>query len=536
MVPRNYSGGYQQIPIIRDGSALTVTTGGPRVIRLCANLAKELSIDGSHDIQIKPPILQTINRSPAGSAPYFQLLREWLRGCEKHQKCRKRISYWPTRVIFVGGPDPNKLELQEQASGEDYIALSHCWGTPADEEKKRFCTTPENYQDRVKNGFSYDNLPKTFQDAVQVTRGLRKEYLWIDSLCIIQGDKEDWQNEAGHMEEVFASAYCTIAASSAPDWKDGFLERDLSPQYFQIEDSSGRQVYVCDNTDDFSKDVDEGPLNKRAWVLQERVLSRRTIHFSAKQTYWECAKGVLCENFTSLVCPPGRQHFILDPNFPERLRESGYDRTVDFIKFLFKKYSQCGLTNESDRDTAISGLVKRIKSALQTEGRYGVFQCFFSSLLLWKRCDEEKTDPIVYEGRMVPSWSWMVYNGGIDFMSNSRLMVPRYEDLRFDTSRGALVVKIRQFENCRMEREEKEHAIFADPGRVGSLWFDTATGIEFRHCVVVGMPRGREKDSQKTYYILVVRVKALEKEYERLGVGEVKARYVSKESDTRKLV
>jgi len=215
---------------------------------------------------------------------------------------------------------------------------------------------------------------------------------------------------------------------------------------------------------------------------------------------------------------------------------SGYDRTVDFVQILFKKYSQCGLTNKSDRDTAISGLVKRIESALGTEGRYGVFDCFFSRLLLWKRFGKEKTDPIVYSGRRVPSWSWMAYNGGIDFMSDSTLMVPRSKDLGLDTNREVLVVKIRQFEYCRMEQKEKEHAIFADSGRVGSLWFDMATKIEFRHCVVVGMRKDQEEDPQKTYYILVVREKPLKKEYERLGVGEVEARYVSKESDTGKLV
>lgn len=180
--------------------------------------------------------------------------------------------------------------------------LSHCWGTLTPEEKKRFCTTRENYPDRVEKGLIYDDLPKTFQDVVQVTRELKKEYLWIDALCIIQEeiDQKDRKDEAKHMESVFASAYCTIAASSAPNWQNGFLERNMSLQYFQVQDSSGRRVYVCDNTDDFKKDVDEGPLNKRAWVLQERVLSRRIIHFSAKQMYWECGEGVRCENFTRL--------------------------------------------------------------------------------------------------------------------------------------------------------------------------------------------------------------------------------------------
>lgn len=187
---------------------------------------------------------------------------------------------------------------REESEG-GYIVLSHCWGTPTDEEKRRFCTTRENYRNRLE-GFGCGDLPMTFQDAVQVTRKLDKEYLWIDSLCIIQGDEEDWKTEAGCMEKVFASAYCTIAASSATSCKDGFLERNTNSQYIQVQDISGRRLYVCDDIDDFSNDVDAGPLNQRAWVLQERVLSRRTIHFSATQTYWECGEGVRCENFTRL--------------------------------------------------------------------------------------------------------------------------------------------------------------------------------------------------------------------------------------------
>jgi hypothetical protein len=83
-------------------------------------------------------------------------------------------------------------------------------------------------------------------------------------------------------------------------------------------------------------------------------------------------------------------------------------------------------------------------------------------------------------------------------------MVPGSKGLRFDTDREALVVEIRQFENCQMEQEEKEHAIVANLGRAGSLWFDVVTKVEFRHCVVVGMREGQGKDPQKTYYILAV--------------------------------
>ena len=46
--------------------------------------------------------------------------------------------------------------------------------------------------------------------------------------------------------------------------------------------------------------MEDRSLNKRGWVLQERVLSRRIIHFTKKHTYWECGEGVRCENFTRM--------------------------------------------------------------------------------------------------------------------------------------------------------------------------------------------------------------------------------------------
>jgi hypothetical protein len=187
---------------------------------------------------------------------------------------------------------------------------------------------------------------------------------------------------------------------------------------------------------------------------------------------------------------------------------------------------------------AISGLLKRAERALKSYVRYGVFNCFLSNLLLWKRSDEEETAPIDYQGRKEPpSWSWMVFYGGIDFLSNSELMVPDSKDLRFHTDRESLIVKVRQFENCRLGVGENEHTIFADSRKVGCLWFDIRANREFKHCVVVGMPEDRRvEDPHKKYYIIVVQKKPQDKGYKRLGVGEVEARFVSKESDTGKLM
>ena len=124
-------------------------------------------------------------------------------------------------------------------------------------------------------------LPRTFQDAVRVTRELGIECIWIDSLCIIQWNPEDWKREAGRMEEVFASAYCTIAATSAVGSKAELLTRNRSPEYVRVQDAAGNQVCICTHVDDFETDVEQAELNKRACFLQERVLSKRTLHFSA---------------------------------------------------------------------------------------------------------------------------------------------------------------------------------------------------------------------------------------------------------------
>ena len=97
--------------------------------------------------------------------------------------------------------------------------MSHCWGQLKEDET--FCTYRHNIT-ALRDSIDFDKLPKTFQDTVTVTRGLGERFLWIDSLCIIQEDEDDWKIES-KMETVFGSVYCTIAAGSAKDSTEGFL-------------------------------------------------------------------------------------------------------------------------------------------------------------------------------------------------------------------------------------------------------------------------------------------------------------------------
>jgi hypothetical protein len=211
--------------------------------------------------------------------------------------------YLPRRVIDVGkGNNFRAIRLYEPSPGETgkYITLSHRWGDPR--LHPTFCTYRCNLESRLQ-GIEFDELPKTFQDAVIMTRALGVRYLWIDSLCIVQPHLahwdtglEDWNVEAKKMETYYNLAYCTIAATSASGSSDGFLKPRKAADFVKLRGKFSSPLYVYENIDHFEDDVMEGGLNKRGWVFQERALSRRIIHFTSTQTYWECGKGVRCES------------------------------------------------------------------------------------------------------------------------------------------------------------------------------------------------------------------------------------------------
>lgn len=255
-------------------------------------------------IQIGFPNLPAI-----GGHTYFKILRLWLEDCDAHHPHCLPDSSWsgpqrvPTRLIDV---DENSGMVQlrdtaylvDQSEGLKYIALSHAWGSPS--HHRHFCTTRENIDDHLSNGIAIDKLPDTLKHAVKVTQELGVQYLWVDSLCIIQGRDGDFDIEAKHMETVYSSAYCVIAASCAGGSSDGFLKERLDGKFVKFEKHSESPFYVCQAIDSFQHDVIEGALNRRGWVLEQRALARRTIYFTEKQTYWECGEGVRCETLNKM--------------------------------------------------------------------------------------------------------------------------------------------------------------------------------------------------------------------------------------------
>lgn len=252
--------------------------------------------------QLGPPLLPQ-----AASDEQFALLNLLAHHCDENHECMSAQEHpespakLPTRVIDVGKEDGEPIRLvvtsHETAATGRYIALSHRWGDLSREQ--RFCTYADNIAQR-KERIEYGELPASFQDAVRVTRALGVRYLWIDSLCIIQEDPEDWAAEASRMEDVFSHAYCTIAASSASSSLVGFLGGRQPRDAMMLPTPGGAPLYLAEDIDDFRTDVENSILSSRGWVLQERALSRRTIYFTSTQVYWECGNGVVCETLAQM--------------------------------------------------------------------------------------------------------------------------------------------------------------------------------------------------------------------------------------------
>jgi serine/threonine protein kinase len=285
--------GQKKIRILRDQSNMMLA-GEPLPI---------LSIIRDPEFNTPAPIQIGLPQLPEPETDlFFSIMRLWLEDCDSgHRCCDVTTSDPPTRLLEVGTPEEPRLRLVEtkRSGGFDrYLALSHNWGDP-----KKYplflCTTMMNIESFL-IGINEQELPLTFKDAVACTRRLGIPYLWIDSLCIVQGKGGDFSEQAGKMEGIFSGAYCVLAATRASSQHDGFLGRRPERKYITIERGTDKPLYVCEAIDNFNRDVIHSSFNQHGWRLQERALARRTIYFTEKQTYFECGIGVRCETLTRM--------------------------------------------------------------------------------------------------------------------------------------------------------------------------------------------------------------------------------------------
>jgi len=222
-------------------------------------------------------------------------MKEWINHCDTtHQHIPPKQGCRPKRLIKIGGNDKSIGHLCSPPHLVKFAALSYRWGHGKDSE-----TTKENVNDRFKALRTLE-FPKTLQDAIQVTRGLDLEYIWIDRICIVQDDEAEWATEASLMADIYANAHIVLSATATEDPKDGFLLKRKAPRVIRYAQPGQGDRAVCARQvapHDCRRKAQKHsyPLFQRGWCMQERFLARRIIHFLPDEVLFECEQGRECE-------------------------------------------------------------------------------------------------------------------------------------------------------------------------------------------------------------------------------------------------
>jgi succinate dehydrogenase flavin-adding protein (antitoxin of CptAB toxin-antitoxin module) len=329
----------------------------------------------------------------------------------------------PSRFIDVGsenrGIEPRLVSSRQIGMVEKYTTLSHCWGPNPENMPLRTLRATERAH---KVSIPMASLPKTFRDAISVTRALDIQYIWIDSLCIVQDDSQDWEQEAAKMASIYEGSYLTIAAVDSPNSDGGlYLDSITPPAHFTFTAQSPRGTSDGSNNKESTAHVREliqpgsnedkihlhnAPLYQRGWVFQELMLSPRSLHFRKHQLYWRCRRGLRSEDG------------MLDESKQNNLFQSIFTRSdgsLDDFSSLkpstetwwswVNNYTTRHLTRAEDRTAAMTGMIRYYERLTDDVPILGLWEKSFVCDLHWMVHSKSKGDK--HAPLTGPSWSWL---------------------------------------------------------------------------------------------------------------------------------
>ncbi|KAH9213697.1 heterokaryon incompatibility protein-domain-containing protein [Leptodontidium sp. 2 PMI_412] len=314
----------------------------------------------------------------------------------------------PKRLIDVGRASvfPKLVTCTELANESlRYATLSYCWGLTTFKTTKATVYT-------YSRALPYDDLPKTYRDAITLARSLEINYLWIDALCIVQDDNAEWQQEASRMQDIYAGSDLTIAATDAPDGSTGCFppctvellsDGTSNTVVFATKDSNSNQERIVQfHVGDSRQVASHSILNTRGWTLQEMVLSHRILHCMRSSLFWQCKTHFKTETgLTFDYSTPAMRH-----NLFNALDPTSKDMHRNWWTWM-ESYSRREFSFPSDRLPAMAGLVHHYQAASRDEPMLGLWERSFTQDLLWMRQGPlSKTSAITHVSN-IPSWSWL---------------------------------------------------------------------------------------------------------------------------------
>lgn len=298
--------------------------------------------------------------------------------------------------------------------------MSYCWGGP-----QQFVTTVATLDSR-RAGFKTQQLPQTLQDAVNLTKSLGLEYLWIDAVCILQDSADDKAIELPKMPSYYRNAHLTICAGGkgcasgflAPgaqceDHPGTGIPKDLLSMPFLAPNGEVDNIYFREEN---PYSLSDEPVSQRAWTYQERILSPRVLTYGGR-LMWQCATiqksegGVQDWSFDSRSAndreiklgllemkkdPTGKRKDSVTSQIPDDKYSLWY-RAVE-------EYCERDLTFPEDKFRAIAALANEFALALEDEYVAGLWKTDLLRGLMWSTwpvLDMQKP-----KAWRAPTWSW----------------------------------------------------------------------------------------------------------------------------------
>ncbi|KAI0856286.1 HET-domain-containing protein [Xylaria cubensis] len=370
--------------------------------------------------------------SNTASEETFAEIKGWIDDCTTtHEPCRRAKpsrSYMPKRILHLIN---DRVVLMEGAQPHPYVCLSHCWG-PSQSPIKTLSTTIEDF----KRDIPWRSLSKTFQDAVDICRRLNIDYIWIDSLCIIQDSDEDWADQSSKMAEIYANAFLTIAATKSRDGTGGcYSDRDAC--HVDCGTVIKGSVFIRGQMPRFggpagSKTSEGWPLLLRGWVYQEMSLSTRVLHFGSQEVVWQCHTHRRSESgsndsdhanvtFSDGHAPSATKHNdAWDNGSPND--SPWYDVVND--------YSGLALSFEKDKLPALAAISQGYAKELGADNTFlaGLWKNSLPHDMLWETYPQTSangptTKPV---DSNAPSWSWASVQSRVKWFMFKNYMSPHY--------------------------------------------------------------------------------------------------------------
>jgi hypothetical protein len=290
-------------------------------------------------------------------------------------------------------------------------------------------TTSDTLDDFQNAGIPWETVPKTFQDAIDMTQLLGIKYIWIDSLCIVQDDVDDWRHEGSKMADIYAGAYTTLAATSASNSGEGLyqhrsidrLHSNYRTNYhtYTLENHVARgstyEISVRHWRDCIdSTRLERLPLSTRAWALQEKLLSPRVVHFANDMLYWECLETSLSES--------GEPVFHYESTLTNSMLvdvSRAFWNGQDW-RSIVEAHTSRRLTFSEDRLPALQGIAKHVKRKRACAYYAGLWEDTLCYDLLWTCLDRAEERSSKY---LAPSWSWASVQQPIEWQFTGNLHV-----------------------------------------------------------------------------------------------------------------